>query len=252
MYIMLLSGLAELLKNRNQWLLVVFATYVGFILIFSVVYYVIYRRYPRAFAFNADVLRSQSETFKADTEKAILKILNELDILKHLIEQLQNRENRVPFEAQLLEEGVVVTPQYKCHITLVTVRAAGPVATPNVQRFTDLRVEDTDENRVVKIRRDEHIKNFSDNLRSYRGAIQLFSDDLEKALKEHRRRLSTLSGDSPEVWTYLDFLYFSTITQTTVGYGDILPNSTRVRVIVILQILVGLLIVGFVINYVVS
>lgn len=36
-----------------------------------------------------------------------------------------------------------------------------------------------------------------------------------------------------------DLIYFSGVTQTTVGYGDILPNSTGVRMLVLMQILIG-------------
>jgi hypothetical protein len=43
----------------------------------------------------------------------------------------------------------------------------------------------------------------------------------------------------PRVWRYIDFVYFSAITQTTVGYGDMLPNSTNIRIIVIVQLLVS-------------
>ena len=38
----------------------------------------------------------------------------------------------------------------------------------------------------------------------------------------------------------LDFLYFSVITVTTVGYGDILPAHTFVRLLVLFQVLFGL------------
>src|SRR5262249_23677578 len=41
-------------------------------------------------------------------------------------------------------------------------------------------------------------------------------------LAELLRRQGTLSGASPEVWSYWDFFYFSAISQTTVGYGDVL------------------------------
>lgn len=50
----------------------------------------------------------------------------------------------------------------------------------------------------------------------------------------------------------MDFVYFSLITQSTVGYGDILPNSTAVRVLVSVQILLGYLILVVLINLVVS
>ena len=41
-----------------------------------------------------------------------------------------------------------------------------------------------------------------------------------------------------------DFLYFSAITITTVGYGDILPNSSYVRSLVMIEALAGTVVIG--------
>ncbi len=46
---------------------------------------------------------------------------------------------------------------------------------------------------------------------------------------------------SPSCW---DLLYFSTITITTTGYGDVLPNTTGVRLWVMIEILLGTIIFG--------
>jgi voltage-gated potassium channel len=42
----------------------------------------------------------------------------------------------------------------------------------------------------------------------------------------------------------LDFLYFSAVTVTTVGYGDILPNSSYVRILVMVEALLGVTLIG--------
>jgi hypothetical protein len=71
------------------------------------------------------------------------------------------------------------------------------------------------------------------------------------AKMERLRKRSKLVSVSPvRSWSYLDFLYFSTVTQTTLGYGDILPNSTTVRMVVTIQIVVGLAVLGVLINIV--
>jgi hypothetical protein len=59
-----------------------------------------------------------------------------------------------------------------------------------------------------------------------------------------------LGPSLPEDWTFEDFLYFSVITQATVGYGDILPNSSAIRVCVIIQVMIGLVILGIGVTWV--
>jgi len=48
--------------------------------------------------------------------------------------------------------------------------------------------------------------------------------------------------------TILDSIYFSFITIATVGYGDINPVSNTAKVLVILEILLGLLYMLFIVN----
>lgn len=50
-------------------------------------------------------------------------------------------------------------------------------------------------------------------------------------------------------WGLLDFLYFSAVTTTTLGYGDILPNSTLARVLVMLNTISGVFMLGFLVYW---
>jgi hypothetical protein len=71
-------------------------------------------------------------------------------------------------------------------------------------------------------------------------------DDVAKYKEEVRRVKRVLSSSL----NYLDFLYFSTITATTVGYGDISPNGRIARLIVMLQSLLSVIFVGYLVHLV--
>lgn len=43
-----------------------------------------------------------------------------------------------------------------------------------------------------------------------------------------------------EGWSWLDSLYFSVVTLTTVGYGDLNPSSALSKIFTMLYILIGL------------
>lgn len=45
-------------------------------------------------------------------------------------------------------------------------------------------------------------------------------------------------------YSFIDFLYFSAVTITTLGYGDISPNSTLIRGIVMMETLLGVILIG--------
>jgi hypothetical protein len=86
-----------------------------------------------------------------------------------------------------------------------------------------------------------------------KSVIDLLENEYDKLAASHHEvttKLSTINSKYPDVWSFYDFLYFSTITQGTVGYGDIIPNSTLVRSLVTVQILTSYLVLVVLINWV--
>lgn len=55
-------------------------------------------------------------------------------------------------------------------------------------------------------------------------------------------------GESVGVQSFFDGLYFSVVTITTLGFGDVYPVSSICRILVCLEVVIGVLLVGFYLN----
>jgi hypothetical protein len=95
---------------------------------------------------------------------------------------------------------------------------------------------------------DSSPSNIEDEIEYHEDASRSTQVDIETL----SARVKTFDEDYPDIWNYIDFLYFSTVTQTTVGYGDILPNNRTIRVLVCFQILFGYILLAGLLNIVIS
>ena len=56
--------------------------------------------------------------------------------------------------------------------------------------------------------------------------------------------MSFQTGDEPARLSIVDALYFSVVTITSLGYGDIVPKSAPIKILAITQAIIGLILVG--------
>lgn len=75
---------------------------------------------------------------------------------------------------------------------------------------------------------------------------------LDQSIAVHSKKLQADPGALTEMWPYWDFVYFSGISLTTVGYGDILPNKTLIRMLVLAEILLGVFLLVCVLNLLIA
>lgn len=71
----------------------------------------------------------------------------------------------------------------------------------------------------------------------------IYPSDIPYIMEEVFRESKSMS-----VW---DFIYFSIVTITTLGYGDIIPNTSFIRMMVAIESISGIILMGIAINYLV-
>jgi voltage-gated potassium channel len=57
--------------------------------------------------------------------------------------------------------------------------------------------------------------------------------------------IGTIAYHALEKWTYVDALYFSTVTLTTIGYGDIVPKTVGGKLFTVFFALTGIAIMFY-------
>jgi len=69
-----------------------------------------------------------------------------------------------------------------------------------------------------------------------------YDDTLDQYLEEYILALNGLPIDATD--NFVRMLYLSAVTITTLGYGDILPITSRARLLVALEAIAGIVIIG--------
>jgi hypothetical protein len=212
---------------------------------FAGIYFMIYRRKRGHFAFNIEILRQQSESKEVLFEQTAERLRGVHSAFLELETRLKANEEPEDLQTKTsvrLDSGVV------CTVAIYSYP-------PHGGECPKFEVSDVKGKKIFEFNtygswskwtgppRPKTAKDWLDTLPGVLAVLQ-------KQEKSIARRVESLSTSAPDVWSYLDFVYFSTIVQTTVGFGDILPNSTIVRMVVATQIVVGYALLVVVLNIV--
>ncbi len=240
-------GILQVLqRSRNIWLLVVFALYLTAIPVFAGVYFLLYRTHRGNFAFNSDIVRSQKTIVAASTRRLIDE--NNIDTadLLDLREQLNTSEIETSLQelkGRKVRAVLVESPQSR-----YTFFESETVLSFTGSEAIDSKLRVERRNGSVNEITNGPVVQLPKNAKAYQELCGRWLTLLMERKVELNRIEASLDTDAPDVWTFPDFVYFSAITQATVGYGDIVPNTTPVRLLVTVQTILSAAIVVVVIN----
>jgi hypothetical protein len=225
--------------NRNLWLLATFLAYLIIILFFSTIYYIAYKKRTDNFIFQSDILKSRFMSIELKSTIALDDARLEVAAL-HQIHSVMKDE--LEYNVVKERKTLIKSPEYQCIIKFFDGVIDGGVIVPPKLVLTIL----SKNSGMLILKRD--VTSYSGIGNKAGKIISALITEKQALVEEHSEILRALKDATPKVWNYFDFLYFSAITQTTVGYGDILPNSTLVRLFVLCQIVSGLAILVVIAN----
>jgi hypothetical protein len=217
-----------MLRDHNIWIGVCFAVYVAVIFVFAIIYYALHRQAPSRFFFVAGVEDAQRSIYEKNIRNYLEALAAETEALP-IIEELVSKSGGPWAFARRGAEGTL--PSGRGFLVDVLKRPSGSSTDDN---FPYIELRNANGRLVARVP----------------FPLPWFWQPWEEAfLKRHHqnqartalleRRLRSIATNPYDVWSFWDFLYFSAICQSTVGFGDILPNATPVRLLVVTQIILG-------------
>lgn len=219
------------LRGHRRSIFFVFASFLVSIFVFAAIYQILYTRRRTHFNFNSNIQATQVREFTAEVGDRVYRLDSALGILREAMSTIQSVANNRNTTLHLhLPSGA--------RFEITVIKGYKSPTTYQLNIYDSLGNEVITNEDIGKPISTEYVPTL----------ISKFSYERLYLLK----RAATLGTDQPDVWTFWDFVYFSTITQTTVGYGDILPNSTTIRMIVTIQISFGYTLLILVLNMLLS
>ncbi len=210
-------------------LVVVFLGFFAIIMIFAVIYSRMYATNAAHFSFNSEILVRQKQVIEKSSREELSDVTKKLVLMSELVAAIAQRNVTLLFESA--PNDIVLSNGRRYFFWRMSGGAAAPAPPSHWLTVFDEKNEKLSEF-VVNACPDGSLEKLIDIAKAESSA-------LEKRVGAIENRIASIPTSDPDVWRFIDFLYFSTVIQTTVGLGDILPNSTTVRSLVVLQVMVG-------------
>lgn len=206
---------------------------------YAVAYQWLYLRNPRHFV-------SANQFANVTRQEAFDETLKSLAALSHqlyLLTLLESNPGAVVQANQNRGQWVTVDRTTELYVELLVGPGTGAVA--HVVRLrhngleTQFRTDNPLDPRTIATSRLVDVTTVDEARACVRQLIQLFDRDRLRTAG----RIDRLLSDAP--LDFVDFLYFSCTTITTVGYGDIVPNSRQARLAVMGEAALGVIYLTF-------
>jgi hypothetical protein len=208
----------------------VFSLYIVLILVFAAVYFRHFKWRPSSFIFASGIARGQLAN-RLEEIRSLVDYLDEADsILTSIEAELANHSDRK------IETGWQLSSE-KGTLRFMSIDVPHSRVASTYPAMVVFSKDNREVYRWSMGERPIWAKEYT-TIANLRGKIVTRRTHIAGWRAENLALSSRLIND-PIIWTFADFFYFSTIIQSTVGLGDIQPNSTEVSRIVTLQILAG-------------
>lgn len=229
-------------------LLLLFGAYLVTIFVFAAAYWIIYLRDRSAFWFNADVLEKQERSLLRQAEQQISELscwVYDLGLLSKLLQE--NTLELTHSESSYERRAELQLSEYR-----YIFRSEFDPPADNVPGMWHYAVGIEKGSVLTWMAIPHNIGSVPVDSDECRGLVGRVLKHLNTKVGERLLEVEKIRTKTAALFNYIDFLYFSLISQTTVGYGDILPNSRTIRVMVAAQIIIAYLFLIVVINLILT
>jgi len=245
-YSFFLAHFKKSLNNRNFRLRWVFYLYLLLILIFANFYYFSYNIAPSSFVFAKDVHQSKLTSQIKEDSILIHNLENEASLLKYMLQRIAKPN---------LSKSDSIYSNFRYIFLRWHIKDMDLEIAINKLIFKTSTIGKIFPHKIALYERDENDPFFEREV-----SIKVTNSDIKSpeiiGEKIAKSRIEANSLELKQIknadylrWNFIDFFYFSTITQATVGYGDMLPNSTFIRFLVALQTLIGIFVTIIMVTY---
>jgi hypothetical protein len=231
-----------LFHRKNALLLFGFALYLILMIGFAYVYYAIYQLDRYAFLFARDIQISQNKLFSTEASLRTTEITHKEEAIRQAVTHLRIQTGK---EQNAKQRYSIALSDGMC---LVLGHGSAVAFPGSASVWRTLSVEDANSHNILSWNPGGD-RFWPRDRTSIIHALEAEANRLAAERSTIHSRLLSINTDRPDVWSFSDFLYFSVITQGTVGYGDIVPNTTSVRLVVVLQIVAGYMVLVVLINW---